>query len=100
MSKLMLKGVLVSLVMALAAVSAAAASEEPRAKSYVVIVGIGEYGDKQISTRPRAEADAKALYDLFVDKQYLGVDAKHIRLLLGSADSTRQSELATRDNIL
>lgn len=100
MSKLMIRGLLCSLVLLLAAVGAATASEDPHRQSYVVIVGISEYADKQIKPRTHAEADAKALYDIFVDNKYLGVDAKHIRLLLGTADSTRQSEMATRDNIL
>src|SRR5437879_1454648 len=67
---------------------------------YVVLVGIGDYADKQIKPRPRAEADVKALYDLFTKKEYLGVDADHIRLLLGSDDPSRKSQKATRDNIL
>lgn len=68
--------------------------------TYVVLVGISQYADPQIKPRPHAEADAKALYDLFTDKDYLGVDADHIRLLLGSPDSGRKSQPATRENIL
>ncbi len=67
---------------------------------YVVIVGISKYKDANIKPRAHGEDDAKALYDLFTDKQYLGVDAKHIRLLLGSEDAKRHSQEATRDNIL
>src|SRR5262249_21187063 len=65
-----------------------------------VLVGISKYADQQIKPRPHAEADAKALYDLFTNKDYLGVDADHIRLLLGSPDEERKSQAATRENIV
>src|SRR5262245_57699557 len=67
---------------------------------YVVLVGIDKYTDTQIKPRKHAEADAKALYDVFASKDYLGVDKAHIKLLLGSPDSERNSEPATRENIL
>ncbi len=67
---------------------------------YVVLVGISNYADKQIKPRPHAEDDAKALYDLFTSDKYLGADAKHVRLLLGSDDAARKSEKATRENVL
>ena len=44
------------------------------------------YADKEILPRAHAEADAKALFDLFTSKQYDGVDAAHARLLLGAED--------------
>src|SRR5687767_2973537 len=66
----------------------------------VVLIGISDYADKQIKPRKHAEDDAKALFDLFSSKEYLGVDAKHIRLLLGKADEKRGSQPATRENIL
>lgn len=81
-------------------------AEQPRseqAKSsqpYVVLVGISNYADKQIKPRPHAEDDAKALYELFRDKKYLGVDAEHSRLLLGDAAKVPGSQAATRANIL
>jgi C-terminal peptidase prc len=77
-------------------------AEEPEAGSgpHVVLVGISAYKDKQIKPRPHAEDDAKALYDLVTDPKFLGVDAKHVRLLLGSEDKARKSEKATRANIL
>ena len=34
-------------------------------QTYVVLVGIDKYQDPQIKSRKHAEADAKALYDLF-----------------------------------
>jgi C-terminal peptidase prc len=69
-------------------------------RPYVVLVGISNYADKQILPRPFAEADAKGLYDVFVNKGRLGVDPQHIRLLLGSPDKDRPSEPATRENII
>jgi C-terminal peptidase prc len=77
-------------------------AEEPKTSSgpYVVLVGISNYKDKQIKPRPHAEDDAKALYDLVTDPKYLGVDAKHVRLLLGTDDAGRKSEKATHKNIL
>src|SRR5438105_231854 len=77
----------------------ARAADEP-AQPYVVLVGIDKYADGQIKPRQHAEADAKAMYDLFISKEYLGVNPKHIKLLLGSADRQRPSETATRANIL
>jgi C-terminal peptidase prc len=69
-------------------------------KTYVVLVGISNYADKQIKARVHAEADATAFFDLFTDKQYLGVPRDQVKLLLGTADEKRGSEPATRDNIL
>ena len=59
------------------------AETDKSSQPYVVMVGISTYADKQIKPRPHAEEDAKALFDLFTDKKYLGVDAEHSRLLLG-----------------
>jgi carboxyl-terminal processing protease len=82
-------------------VGAVARAEEDRpAQPYVVLVGIDQYQDPQIKTRKHAEADAKALYDLFTSKQHLGVGPKHIKLLLGTPDKTRPSQPATRANIM
>ncbi len=85
-------------------VQSAPAAEQP-SQAYVVVVGIDKYADAQILPRQHAEADAKALYDLFASKDHLGVDDKHMRLLLGNPDEKRSgkaraSELATRANIL
>ena len=65
-------------------------------QKYVVLIGISNYADKQIKPRPKAENDAKALFDLFTDKEYLGVERDHVRLLLGTQDDRRKSEPATR----
>src|SRR4051812_17423687 len=50
--------------------------------TYAVLVGISQYADKQIKPRPNAEADAKALYELATNKDYLGADAADVKLLL------------------
>ena len=102
MTKAMFLRTLVALFAALALVlparSADDASKAPQ--SYVIVVGVSNYGDKQIKPRPHAEDDAKALYDVFIDKKYLGVEAKNLHLLLGSDDAKRGSQTATKDNIL
>jgi carboxyl-terminal processing protease len=99
MTKAKLTGLFTSLVLAVLVVVPLRAGEK-RAGAYVVLVGISQYGDKQIKPRPHADADAKALYDVFADKKYLGTPADHIRLLLGSPDEKRHSEPATHANIL
>lgn len=76
------------------------AEESQPSRPYVVLVGIEKYADGTILPRPKAEADVKAMYDLLVDKKYLGVPRDHIRLLLGSEDKERGSQPATRENIL
>jgi C-terminal peptidase prc len=77
-----------------------AAEDAGPPKTYAVIVGVSQYGDPQIKPRRHAEADAKALYDLFNDKTYLGTDATEVHLLLGTPDAKRPSALATKANIL
>jgi len=75
------------------------AADDPP-KMYAVLVGVSQYADPQIKPRRHAEADVKALYDLFTDKSYLGADNADVRLLLGTADDKRGSEPATKANIL
>jgi C-terminal peptidase prc len=99
MTKVTMTGLCASLALVLAAALPALAAEE-QTQPHVVLVGISKYTDQQILPHPHAEADIKALYDVFTDPRYLGVDSKHIRLLLGSADSKRPSELATHENIV
>lgn len=78
----------------------ARAAEETAAKAYVLLVGVDQFPDEQITPRTHAQADVKALYDVFTNKDYLGIDAQHIKLLLGKSDEKRHSEPATRDNLL
>src|SRR5215471_4581423 len=102
MSRLVARVVLASFVIILPAVASATRAEEvsKTPQAYVVLVGISDYADKAIKPRSHAEADVKALYDIFTNKDYLGADAKHVRLLLGNPDEARHSEPATRENIL
>src|SRR5262249_43431021 len=67
---------------------------------YVVLVGVGDYADKAISARPTADADAKALYDLFADPKYAIAAKDRVVLLTSEPDAGRGSQKATRDNIL
>jgi carboxyl-terminal processing protease len=73
---------------------------EAQPQSYVVLVGVSDYADKQIQSRPHAEADAKAMFDLFTSTDHLNVPRSNVRLLLGKADTKRKSEPATHDNIV
>ncbi|MBX9624885.1 MAG: S41 family peptidase [Gemmataceae bacterium] len=82
---------------------APARADEPAGKPggpVVVLVGAGTYQDPAIDPRPTADADAKALYDLFTDPKHLGVPADRVKLLLSAVDPKRPSEVATRDNIV
>jgi len=67
---------------------------------YVVLIGIGDYADKQIKPRKHADADAKALYQVFTDKAHAGIDPKNVRLLLSKEDAKLGAQQATRANIL
>jgi len=82
------------------AVAVPARAMEAPSHSYVVLVGVNQYADDSIKPRSHAEADAKAFYDLFTNKDYLGVDPGHVRLLLGKPDEKRKSEPATHENVL
>jgi C-terminal peptidase prc len=100
MSKFTLAGFLAVVVVGFGAVVPGRAAEQPQHGPYVVLVGVSNYADPQILPRPHAEADVKALYDVFTNKDYLGAGAEHVKLLLGSADAGRHSEPATHENIL
>ncbi|MBI2808458.1 MAG: PDZ domain-containing protein [Planctomycetes bacterium] len=76
-------------------------ADEPTGRPFVLVVGIDQYKDPQIKSRPHAEADARAVYDFFLAKQNLGVEKDHAKLLLGSGPSKDYpAEVATRANIL
>src|SRR5262249_61585800 len=49
-------------------------ADEQTGRPLVVVVGIDKYQDSQIKPRQHAEADAKALAELFLSKERLGVD--------------------------
>ncbi|MCI0638356.1 MAG: S41 family peptidase [Gemmataceae bacterium] len=96
----MSKRFLVGLLALFAGWIQSAKADDLPTQAYVVLVGIDKYEDPQIKPRLHAEADAKALYDLFTSKEHLGIDAKGIKLLLGAADEKRGSQPATKENIL
>src|SRR5438874_24558 len=79
----MFKRMWMGCLVVLAGLAPMARADEPT-QPLIVLVGIDKYNDAQIKPRKHGEADAKALYDLFTSKDYLGIDAKHIKLLLGT----------------
>ena len=83
MNKAFLAGLLGSLVISLLAFTSFRAAEPRRPEAVHRYRRHQQYADKQIKPRPYAEDDAKALYDLFTNKDYLGADADNVRLLLG-----------------
>ena len=99
MTKAKFASLLVSLILAVFT-TVPARGDDAVSHAYVVLVGISQYNDKQIKPRPHAEDDAKALYDLFSNKDYLGVRPANMQLLLGNADAGRKSEPATHANII
>src|SRR3954454_1938909 len=83
-------------------VAPAVRAQDQTGHPFVVLVGIDKYQDSQIKPRQHAEADAQALYDLFIAKKHLGIEKDHVKLLLGSGpgnDANRPAEKATKDNI-
>jgi C-terminal peptidase prc len=100
MTRPLLRVVLGLLIFAEVAILPARAGEGEGKGPYVVLVGVGDWADKQVPARPHAEDDAKVLYDLFTSKDYLGAGQAHTRLLLGKPDEARHSQPATRANIL
>jgi C-terminal peptidase prc len=103
MTKAMLTGILAGASAVLALSGPARADDDAPPQPYVVVVGVSNYQDKQILPRAHAEDDAKALYDLYTDKEYFGVDPAHARVLLGAgggSDDKTGAKLATRGNIL
>ncbi len=77
-----------------------AADPPAKPKTFIVLVGVGQFQDSAIQARPAAENDAKSLYDLFVSKKYMGVDSANVRLILGADDKGRDAKAATKENIV
>ncbi len=100
MSKVKSTALFAALLVALLSPALRAAEEKKPSRPHVVIVGVSDYGDKQIKPRPHAEADARALFDVLTSKDHLGADPEHVRLLLGKEDAARKSKPATRANVL
>ncbi len=102
MTKATLRGLLGGMTIWLVlALPLRAAEDVGKPSAYVVLIGVGKYSDAAIQSRPHAEDDVQALYDVFTDKAYLGMPKDHIKLLLGGAkDEKRSSQEATKENIL
>ena len=83
-------GIIALLAVIYSPVSAAEWKTEPP-KSHMVIVGVGQFADKQLKPRPSAEEDAKGLYDLFVDPKIGGVEPEKVHLFLGAVDEKRKA---------
>jgi carboxyl-terminal processing protease len=98
LSSYLLAGVLAALALGQPARADAPKPAATKPQTYVVLVGISEYADKQIKPRPNAEADAKALYELCVTKDRVGADPGNVKLLLGKPAD--KGEKATRSNFL
>src|SRR5258708_23069695 len=64
-----------------AANPASAADAQGKAKTIVLLVGVGGFTDPAIQALPTAENDAKAPYDLFVSQKYLTADKAPVRLV-------------------
>ena len=76
-------------------------ADELTGRPFIVAIGIDKYQDAQIKPRKHAEADAKALVDLFLAKDHLGAEKDHVKLLLGSGPVDGvPSEKATKENIV
>jgi C-terminal peptidase prc len=69
-------------------------------KTYAVIVGIGQFEDKNIKPRPSAITDAKAMYDTLTEKTVGGVDPANVQLLLSGKGEIKESKVASKANIL
>jgi carboxyl-terminal processing protease len=102
MTKAKLAGLVGGLALLLTVALPLRAAEDTREpKAYVVLIGAGRFSDTAITSRPHAEDDVKSLYDLLTDPKYIGVPKNHVKLLLGgAADKDRNSQEATKDNIL
>ena len=73
---------------------------KPLQGMYVVVVGVGQFADPAIQARPSAEADARALYDVFSDPKYGPADPGRVVLLTATPDDKRNSRKATRENVV
>jgi carboxyl-terminal processing protease len=77
-----------------------ASAPKPAAGPFVVLVGVGTFTDPAIKPRPTAEADARAVYDLFSDPARLPGVQGRVRLLTGTPDAKRGEKPATRENVI
>ncbi len=70
------------------------------AEPFAILIGPGEFADKQIKPRPSASEDVQALYDFFSDPKYLGIPKNNLFLLISQKDEKRNAQTATKENIL
>jgi len=73
-----------------------ARKDKDEQRTFVLIAGISTYADKEIKPRPKAEADARALYQLFTDKKY--ASGANVTLLVGNPEKGETK--ATREAFL
>ena len=89
--------VLTGIAILLSFVAPSIAADPPeKSTAYAVIVGVGEFTDKQILPRPSAVDDAQALYDVLVNPKVGDIPADHIQLLLSGTDEKRNPRLPPR----
>ena len=102
MSRLLLKFMLVALF--LIALTPLISAADGKQNVYTVIVGVSKYKDAQIKEKPKAEADAIALFRLLSDKNILGLTKENGKLLLGEPGKAKDlsdfTAEATRENVL
>ena len=96
MSKALLKGLFAVAAVAALFLSQARAADDTKSQTYVVVVGIDQYKDPQILPRKHAEADAKMLYDVFTDPDYLGVGRRPRSLAAGQGRPAQRANRPPR----
>lgn len=72
-------------------------------KSYAVIVGVGNYKDTNLQSRPQLDQDAMAIYELLTkgaNSKLYGHDQVKLFLSKIPADNKDGAQLATRDNLI
>jgi carboxyl-terminal processing protease len=68
--------------------------------SYAVVVGVGNFADKEIKPRPTADEDAKTIAGLLTDKSIGGMPSDHVAVLLSEKDEKFGAQEGTKANIL
>jgi C-terminal peptidase prc len=63
-----------------------------------VLVGVGQFEDKAIESRPTAAADARALHKLFADPKHLNTSPDRVVLLTAAPKEGERK--ATRENVI
>src|SRR5438105_1759070 len=71
-----------------------------KTQSYAVVVGVGNFADKEIKPRPTADEDAKTIAGLFTDKTVGGIPSDHVAVLLSQKDEKFGAQEGSKENIL